>query len=87
MLSAAHGGEECQGAELPMWASVFGILALSAPPRVTLFLIGGFGVMAIALMLPPFARRVQRALGTTTAASIIEADDATDLLRLDDDGG
>lgn len=58
MLSASYGGEASDNADVPMWATVFGILVLSSPPRVTLPLLAGVGVITIAFMLLPIGRRV-----------------------------
>jgi len=59
MLSASCGGEASDNADVPMWATVFGILVLSSPPRVTLSLLAGVGVITSALMLVSIARRLR----------------------------
>jgi hypothetical protein len=65
MVSVFDGVEVSDVAEVPMWAAVFGIVALSSPPRVALSLVGGVGVIAVALMLLPLSRRSRPAAQQT----------------------
>ena len=76
---------------IPLWAIALCIVALAARPTATLFLmpittvlaIAAVGIAAIVFLMP---RPIPR-LRTLDEPNRSTADDALDLVRMDDDGG